>query len=101
MKINYIDKPNYTTLRYIEDGGVFCPSNSAIVYLKTDLNAMSDAFTDSKSCIKDFYRDLQNLSFYDCEDLIACVALQDGEFVFLHRDLKVEKLDCVLDIKGD
>lgn len=101
MKINYTDKPNYTTLHCIEDGGVFCPSNSAIVYLKTDLDAMNDVFTDSKSRIDDFHRELQGLPFDNCEDLIACVALQDGEFVFLHRGLKVEKLDCVLNIKGD
>lgn len=101
MKINYANNSNQTNLRYIEDGGVFRPTNSREVYIKTDLNAMDDVFSDLELRLTNFYCALQDLPVDSCEELIACVNLTNGEFVFLHRDLEVEKLDCVLNIKGN
>lgn len=92
MEIKYATKNNTTVLFNLEEGAIFRPSNSQAVLIKTNANAMDDYFSDLESNITEVWENMQNDYLKTCTELIACVHLSSGEFVFLHEDLQVVKL---------
>ena len=92
MEIKYATKNNTTVLFNLEEGAIFRPSNSQAVLIKTNANAMDDYFSDLEDNITELWENMQNDDLRACNELIACVHLSSGEFVFLHEDLTVVKL---------
>jgi hypothetical protein len=92
MEIKYATKDNSTILFNLEEGTIFRPSNSQAVLIKTNANAMDDYFNDLEDNITELWENMQNHDLKTCSELVACVHLSGGEFVFLHEDLKVIKL---------
>ena len=92
MEIKYATKNNTTVLLNLEEGAIFRPSNSQAVLIKTNANAIDDYFSDLEDNITEMWENMQNDDLKTCAELIACIHLSSGEFVFLHEDLKVIKL---------
>ena len=101
MEIKYSQKNNTTVLFNLAEGEIFRPVNSQAVLIKTNANAMDDYFSDSESDITELWENMQNDDLTTCNELIACIHLSSGEFVFLHEDLQVVKLKGELVVEED
>ena len=75
----------------LSNGEVFRPSNSALYYIKTELDASHETLTDCENLLEDSYANLQNHCWDKYEELILCVNLTDGEVVLFHRNITVVK----------
>lgn len=73
----------------LSNGEVFRPSNSALYYIKTDIDGSHGILTESQVLLEDSYVNLQNLDWDKYEELILCVNLTDGEAVLFHKDITV------------
>lgn len=73
----------------LPSGEVFRPSNSALYYVKTDLDASHETLSDCELDLEKSYVNLQNHCWDKYEELILCVNLTDGEVVLFHRDITV------------
>ena len=76
-------------LEELPSGEVFRPSNSALYYIKTDIDGSQNILSDDDNKLEDSYVNLQNLDWDKYEELILCVNLTDGEVVLFHKDIIV------------
>ena len=101
MKITTKDHKNYTNLIYIESGEVFRPVNSQQVYMKLWNELGDDCWNECDSRLYDYYENPQDRDFNDVRDEIrACVDMVTGEIVLFHRDLRVVKLNYIMEVEG-
>ena len=103
MKIEYVpSKKEYPKLREIPAGTVFSPIDSMRPYIKLNKDGCSDVFCDSYGILKRNTMMLQNVGdqWDDCSDIIAVVCLESGRLWFMYKDIKVNPLDCTLEIES-
>jgi hypothetical protein len=97
MKIEYVEsKRDYPKLCEIPAGTVFSPTNSIEIYIKLDRDGMSDIFTDNCNILNRNTLNIQGNDWEDCTDILAVVHLGSGTLTFIHRDIRVNPLDCKL-----
>lgn len=101
MKITY--SKGYTprpTLKLLNYGEVFRPTNSQRVYMVTAYTGYDDIF--SNTAYEDYLENVQNFDFDDCpptaNELRACIDLSNGKMVFFHLNIEVKVLKCELNI---
>ena len=99
MKISMKDNKNYTELFYIESGDIFRPTNSLTVYLKLANDYTDDVWNENSNRIMDYFENPQNNEVINIRDLKPCVDVETGEIVFFHNDLRVIKLNYLLEVK--
>jgi hypothetical protein len=101
MKISRKDHKNYTELFYIESGDIFRPVNSQTVYLKLYNDMSDDCWNDSESRLDNYYENPQDHEVNDIYDeTVPCVDMVTGEIVLFHKNLRVVKLNYVLEVEG-
>lgn len=100
MKISIKDHKNYTELFYIESGDIFRPVNSLTVYLKLANDYTDDIWNECDSRIIDYFENPQNHEVGDMRELRPCVDMETGEIVFFHKNLRVVKLNYILEVEG-
>lgn len=101
MTITTKDHKNYTELCYIESGEVFRPVNSQQVYMKLYNDFAEDCWNECESRLINYYENPQNQELVNgIEDARACVDMTTGEIVFFHRDLRVVKLNYIMEVEG-
>lgn len=103
MKIVYKDIPSIIPrLAEINYGQVFRPTNSRAVFMRLPYTAGAEIFTSYDPTLNDYIEPIQvggSLDDKEADEFIACIDLSDGSLVFLHKDTKVERLDCELVVK--
>lgn len=101
MKISIKDHTNYTNLCYIESGEVFRPVNSQQVYMKLYNEIDDDIWNECNSPLYNYYENPQNQELVNgIEDAKPCVDMTTGEIVFFHQDLRVVKLNYIMEVEG-
>ena len=100
MKISIQDHKHYTELFYIESGDIFRPVNSLTVYLKLANDYTDDIWNECDSRIIDYFENPQNHEVGDMRELRPCVDMETGEIVFFHENLRVVKLNYILEVEG-
>jgi hypothetical protein len=101
MKISIKDHKNYTELCYIESGEVFRPVNSQQVYMKLYNETCDDCWNQSESRLFNLYENPQDHEVENIyEETRPCVDMVTGEIIFFHQDLRVVKLNYVLEVEG-
>lgn len=101
MKISTKDHKNYTELCYIESGEIFRPVNSQQVYLKLYNELDDDCWNECESRLYNYYENPQNQELNDiCDQAIPCVNMVTGELVLFHKDLRVVKLNYIMEVEG-
>ena len=100
MQVNYVNTVNTTTLNNVEVGGLFRPINSLELFIKTVEDASGDLFNECESRLMDYFENPQNNDWEHCYDLMLCVSVTNGEVVLFHRDLRVVKLNYVMEVEG-
>ena len=101
MRITTKDHKNYTNLVYIESGEVFRPVNSQQVYMKLWNELYDDCWNECDSRLYDYYENPQDRDFNDVrEEARTCVDMVTGEIVLFHRDLRVVKLNYIMEVEG-
>jgi hypothetical protein len=103
MKIVYKDiSAVVPCLAEVNYGQVFRPTNSRAVYMRLPYTAESAVFTAYEATVNDYVEPIQidgSLDDKEGDEFIACIRLDNGTLAFLHKDTKVERLDCELMIK--
>ena len=101
MKISMKDNKNYTELCYIESGELFRPVNSQRVFMRIWNDMVDDCWNECEGHLYDYYENPQDQDLNDiiCEGK-ACVDMATGEIVIFHQDLRVVKLNYVLEVEG-
>ena len=99
MTITTKDHKNYTNLFYIESGEVFRPVNSQQVYMKLYNDLADNIWNECESRIYDYFENPQNHDFNDIYELRPCVDMTTGEIVFFHQDLRVVKLNYIMEVE--
>lgn len=102
MKIEYVEsKKAYPKLCDILAGTVFSPINSREIYIALDKDGISDIFCDSYYTLKRETLKTQDTDddWDDYGDIIAVVHLDSGTLNFMHKDTKVNPLDCKLAVE--
>lgn len=101
MKITTKDHKNYTNLVYIESGEVFRPVNSQRIFMKLYSEYNDDCWNECESRLMDYVENPQNLEIVNgIEDTRPCVDMTTGEIVFFNRDLRVVKLNYIMEVEG-
>ena len=101
MTITTKDHKNYTELCCIESGEVFRPVNSQQVYLKLYNELDDDCWNECESRLYDYYENPQNQEIVNgIEETRPCVDMTTGEIVLFHRDLRVVKLNYIMEVEG-
>ena len=101
MKITFKDNKNQTELCYIESGGIFRPVNSQQVYMKLYNEACDDCWNQCESRLFNLYENPQDQELNDMyTETRPCVDMVTGEIVFFHQDLRVVKLNYILEVEG-
>ena len=101
MTITTKDHKNYTELFHIESGEVFRPVNSQQVYMKLWNELCDDCWNECDSRLYDYYENPQDRDFNDVrEEARACVDMVTGEIMLFHRDLRVVKLNYIMEVEG-
>ena len=101
MKITTKDHKKYIELCYIESGEVFRPVNSQQVYMKLYNELCDNCWNECESRLYDFYECPQDQEMNDIRDEAKpCVDMTTGEIVFFHQDLRVIKLNYIMEVEG-
>lgn len=91
---------NLLCLADLSSGDVFRPSNSALHYIKTELDGSDSLLSERDFDLEEGYVNLQNHNWEHYEDIILCVNLNDGEVVFFHKDITViQPISATLEIE--
>lgn len=105
MKIVYENiLPIIPRLAEINYGQVFRPTNSRAVYMRLPYTADEAVFTSYEATLNDYIQPIQvdgSLDDKEGDEFIACVRLDSGVLAFLHKNTKVERLNCELVIKEE
>ena len=100
MKISMKDHKNYTELFYIESGDIFRPVNSQTVYLHLASDITDDIWNECDSRLINYFENPQNHEIGgDMKALRPCVDMETGELIFFHEDLRVVKLNYLLEVE--
>ena len=100
MTITTKDHKNYTELFHIESGEVFRPVNSQQVFMKLANDFTDDIWNECESRICDYYENPQNQDFDGAYELRPCVDMTTGEIIVFHQDLRVVKLNYIMEVEG-
>ena len=99
MQVNYVSTVNTTALNNVEVGGLFRPTNSLELFIKTVEDASGDLFNECESRLMDYFENPQNNDLEHCYDLMLCVNVTNGEVVLFHRDLEVVELKASIEVE--
>lgn len=101
MTITTKDHKSYTELSHIESGEVFRPVNSQRVYMRIWNDMVDDCWNECDNRLYEYYENPQDQDLIDIRnDAKACVDITTGEIVVFHQDLRVVKLNYIMEVEG-